>query len=95
MSNPYNLEEEQLKDVYEWVDSFTLSKAKRNIARDFSDGVLVAEILKHYFPELIDLHSYLAYNNINKKMLNWGLLNKKVFKKVKITRSGFSIPKTI
>ena len=83
----YNLEEEELKDVYEWVDSFTLSKAKRNIARDFSDGVLVSEILQHYFPELINLHSYIAYSNNEKKLDNWSLLNKRVFKKIGFVHS--------
>ena len=83
----YSLEEDELKDVYEWVDSFTLSKAKRNIARDFSDGVLVSEILKHYFPELVNLHSYIAYNNNDMKIDNWKLLNKCVFKKIGFVHS--------
>ena len=78
----YNLEEEQLKDVYEWVDSFTLSKTKRNIARDFSDGVLVSEILKQYFPDLVNLHSYTSCNNAGKKAQNWHHLKKKIFNKV-------------
>ena len=83
----YGLEEDELKDVYEWVDSFTLSKAKRNIARDFSDGVLVSEILKHYFPELVSLHSYIAYNNNDMKVDNWKLLNKRVFTKIGFVHS--------
>ena len=78
----YNLDEEQLKDVYEWVDSFTLSKTKRNIARDFSDGVLVSEILKQYFPDLVNLHSYTSCNNSSKKGKNWYHLKKKIFLKV-------------
>ena len=85
----YSLEEDQLKDVYEWVDSFTLSKTKRNIARDFSDGVLVSEILKQYFPDLVDLHSYNSCNNTSKKAQNWHHLKKKIFLKVK----NLSIPK--
>jgi hypothetical protein len=34
------LAEEDLKEVYNWVDEIPLSRPKRNIARDFSDGVL-------------------------------------------------------
>jgi hypothetical protein len=83
----YSLEEEQLKDVYEWVDSFTLSKTKRNIARDFSDGVLVAEILKQYFPEQVDLHSYTSCNSSTKKAKNWHHLKKKIFLKVRVVYS--------
>lgn len=35
--------EDELQDLYMWVDDIPLSRPKRNIARDFSDGVLVAE----------------------------------------------------
>ena len=37
--------------LYAWVDEIPLSRPKRNIARDFSDGVLTAEIVAHYFPK--------------------------------------------
>ena len=36
--------------IYEWVNSFNLSKAKKNISRDFSDGLLLAEMLKWDVP---------------------------------------------
>lgn len=39
------LSEEELNDVYSWVDSIPLSRPKKNISRDFSDGVLMAEII--------------------------------------------------
>jgi hypothetical protein len=52
------LNEDQLQEVYHWVDDVPLSRAKRNIARDFSDGVLVAEVVKHFLPKEIDLHNY-------------------------------------
>ena len=32
------LDEEQLQDLYAWLDEIPLSRAKRNVARDFSDG---------------------------------------------------------
>ena len=44
--------------IYEWVDSFNLSKAKKNISRDFSDGLLLAEMLKKYVPQLVDLNNF-------------------------------------
>jgi hypothetical protein len=31
-------EDNELMYVYEWVDSVPLSRPKKNIARDFSDG---------------------------------------------------------
>eukprot|EP00854_Cymbomonas_tetramitiformis_P011717 gene11717-13835_t len=70
--------EDQLQQLYTWVDEIPLSRPKRNIARDFSDGVLVAEITSHYFPKYIELHNYSGANGISQKMYNWGTLNQKV-----------------
>ena len=50
--------EEELQIIYNWVDSIQLSRPKRNISRDFSDGCLCAEVVKHYIPKLVDLHNY-------------------------------------
>ena len=52
------LNEEELEEVYQWVDTFELSRAKKSINRDFSDGVLVAEILNFYHPQFVELHNY-------------------------------------
>lgn len=32
------LDDQQLQELYAWVDEITLSRPKRNITRDFSDG---------------------------------------------------------
>ena len=56
MVNDDNLNDIML--IYEWVDSFNLSKAKKNISRDFSDGLLLAEMLKKYVPQLVDLNNF-------------------------------------
>jgi hypothetical protein len=37
-------------EIYSWVDLFTLSRTKHHISRDFSDGVLAAEILSQALP---------------------------------------------
>ena len=50
--------EEELSELYAWVDTIPLSKPKKSIARDFADGVCVAEIIHHYFPRLVQLHNY-------------------------------------
>ena len=50
--------EEDLQSIYNWVDEIPLSRPKRSIARDFSDGVLVAEIIKHFIPKIVDMHNY-------------------------------------
>lgn len=65
-----------------------MSRPKRNIARDFSDAVLVAEVVKHYIPKLVDLHNYSAAHSVAQKIYNWNTINLKVFKKF-----GFQISK--
>ena len=76
------LNEEEIREIYEWVDEFDLSRIKRNIARDFSDAVLVAEILKEYYPQLVWMHCYTGVNSQSEKKDNWLLLKQKVMNKI-------------
>mmetsp|Transcript_6803 Transcript_6803/g.11966 ORF Transcript_6803/g.11966 Transcript_6803/m.11966 type:complete len:258 (+) Transcript_6803:102-875(+) len=78
--------DEELQKLYNWVDDIPLSKPKRNIARDFADGVLYAEVVNHFFPKLVELHNYSSANSHTQKMYNWTTLNTKVLKKL-----GFQI----
>ncbi|KAJ7326605.1 hypothetical protein JRQ81_016364 [Phrynocephalus forsythii] len=84
------LDEETLNDLYSWVDAIPLSRPKRNIARDFSDGVLVAEVVKFYFPKMVEMHSYAPANSTQQKLSNWGHLNRKVLSKL-----NFSVPEDV
>jgi hypothetical protein len=72
------LSDAQLQEIYTWVDGVPLSRAKRNITRDFSDGVLLAEVLHHYFPKDVDIKNYSAANSVRQKLYNWQTLNNKV-----------------
>lgn len=81
------LSDEALADLYQWVDQIPLSRAKKNITRDFSDGVQVAEIVKHFFPKLVDLYNYPSRSNFKQKKDNWDLLNRRVFKKLRFELS--------
>lgn len=83
--------------IYEWVDSMPLSRSKKNITRDFSDGVLMAEIMKNSLPGLVELHNYSTAHSSPQKLYNWNTLNRilnycysieKVFKKI-----GFQLSK--
>lgn len=74
--------------VYNWVDEIPLSRPKRNISRDFADGVLMAEIVYHYYPKFVEIHNYSQANSVAKKTYNWNTLNQKVFKKL-----GFQVSK--
>ena len=95
--NEGSQEEENMEDnddnklmyIYEWVDSIPLSRQKKNISRDFNDGVLLAEMIKYHYPRLVDLHNYPNASSTKAKLVNWETLNKKVLKKlgVKITKN--------
>ncbi len=63
--------------IYEWVDSVPLSRPKKNIARDFSDGVMLAEIIKHSIPNIVELHNYSTAHSTTQKLYNWNTLNRK------------------
>ncbi|KAI8811727.1 hypothetical protein BJ742DRAFT_706288 [Cladochytrium replicatum] len=76
-----------VQGLYAWIDSIPLSRPKRSIARDFSDGVAAAEVVRHYLPKLVDLHNYSSANSVGQKLYNWNTLNQKVFKKLGYTLS--------
>lgn len=40
-----------------------MTRPKKNIARDFSDGVLLAEIVNYFLPKYIDVLFYNTKNN--------------------------------
>lgn len=66
------------------VDGIPFTRTKKNINRDFSDGVMMAELIFHYRPKTVELHSYPAASSAVKKINNWNTLNTKVLKKLGI-----------
>jgi hypothetical protein len=72
------LNEEELNSIYNWVDEIPLSRPKKNITRDFSDGVLLAEIVHHNFPKIIEIHNYSLAHSVVQKLYNWNTLNRKI-----------------
>ena len=81
-----SLTEEELEEVFTWVDGVPLTRPKKNINRDFSDCSLLAEIIKFYLPHshksIIQVHNYIQTGNKDKKLENWRMLNKKVLSKL-------------
>jgi hypothetical protein len=77
------LSESQLHAIQVWIDSVPLSRQKKNISRDFSDGVLLAEVIHAYIPSLVDLNNYRSTGSIERKIINYEMLNDKVFKKMR------------
>ena len=82
MEQQGDLTEEQLRALYAWIDAIPLSRPKRNIARDFSDGVLIAEVIHAYFPQLVELHNFTPANSVKQKIYNFETLNQRVLKKL-------------
>ena len=70
------LTEEELNQIYNWVDEISLTRPKKNIARDFADGVLTAEIVAHYIPKIVEVHNYVPAHSTNQKLYNWNTLNR-------------------
>lgn len=83
--------EEEIVKVYEIVDAIPLSRPKKNINRDFADGVLVAEFIKYFVPGIVELHNYPSSNNQKAKRENWNTLNRKVFRKLNFQLSSQDI----
>ncbi|XP_053973857.1 sperm flagellar protein 1-like [Hylaeus volcanicus] len=75
---------DNLEEIYIWIEQMTFSRPKKNLARDFSDGVFMAELLKRYYPRHVDIHNYIPGNSTAKKIVNWCTLNRKVLSKLDI-----------
>ncbi|CAF4838810.1 unnamed protein product [Pieris macdunnoughi] len=73
-----------LEAVLAWVDTFKLSRPTKKINRDFSDAVLLAEILGVHYPKLVEMHNYPPRNSHSLKLNNWMTLNRKVLKKLRL-----------
>jgi len=80
------IDDNEFYEIYKWVDSYNLSKTRKNINRDFSDGTCYAEIIKKNIPSIIQINNYIPTENHKQKIENWNLLNKKVLNKL-----GFKI----
>ncbi|KAF7282916.1 sperm flagellar protein 1-like [Rhynchophorus ferrugineus] len=79
--------DQNLDELYRWIDDHQITRQKRHLSRDFSDAVPLAEILKKHYPKMVDLHNYSPRNAIAQKVLNWDIINKKVLNKLKINLS--------
>ena len=84
------LNDDMLEDLYEWIDRIPLSRPKKRIERDFSDGFCIGEIVRHFLPQLVEMHNLTPAHNLQQKMANWGILNSKVF-----NRFGLNVPVNI
>ncbi|KAI8920087.1 hypothetical protein DFJ77DRAFT_451058 [Powellomyces hirtus] len=80
--SPSALEAVDHDELYAWIDEVPLSRPKKNIQRDFSDGVATAEVISHFIPKMVDLHNYPPANGTAQKVYNWKTLDQKVLRKL-------------
>ena len=78
----HELDDTSLQELYSWIDKIPLTRPKKNISRDFSDGVLAAEVVSHFIPRLVELHNYTPASSTTQKITNWQTLNRKVLVKI-------------
>jgi hypothetical protein len=75
-------------DILAWLDTIPLSRPVRNLDSDFSDGILIAEIIAYFFPEYVDLESFHPARNMSQRTKNWRLLNSEVLPKLSLHAPG-------
>ncbi|XP_070100588.1 sperm flagellar protein 1-like isoform X3 [Equus przewalskii] len=56
---------------------------------------MLAEIVKHFYPRLVDLHNYIPTCNTDQKLSNWSVLSRKVFHKLRLCISEVDIQKVV
>lgn len=65
--------------------------SSRNISRDFSDATMMAEVIGHHFPKIVELHNYPPTNSLKSKLANWTTLNSTIsFIQIRCSRSWVS-----
>lgn len=80
-----------LINLYDWLENIPFSRPKKNFARDFSDALLAAELVKHFFPSMVQVHNYPTTNKVEQKKINWSVLNLKVLRKLDFPISDATI----
>jgi hypothetical protein len=89
------MDKEETENLIKWLNSIPLSRRTRNIARDFSDGVMMAELLKYYYPRYVDLHNYSPAFKSSSKYENWSTLNRKVLSNLNLQISDNMIKEIV
>jgi len=75
-------------DILAWLDTIPLSRPVHNLEKDFSDGILIAEIIAYFFPEYVDLDKFHIARNMTERTKNWRLLNSDVLPKISLHAPG-------
>jgi len=79
------------EEIHAWVLSLNLSKEVNNFPRDFSDGVLLAEIIARFLPRYISLNTFTRVYSLALKKYNWETLQKCVLRHLHIRLSAHQV----
>ncbi|XP_056650733.1 sperm flagellar protein 1-like isoform X3 [Monodelphis domestica] len=58
-------------------------------------SVMIAEIVKHFQPKLVEMHNYIPTSNTEQKLSNWSTLNRQVFPKLRFYVSEEDIRRVV
>jgi hypothetical protein len=75
-------------DILAWLDTIPLSRPILNFDKDFSDGILVAEIISFFFPEYVDLDMFYTARNMSQRTTNWRILKSDLLPKLGLHAPG-------
>ena len=75
-------------DLLAWLETIPLSRPVQALESDFSDGILIAEIVAYFFPEYVDLEIFQPARNMSQRTKNWRLLNAEVLPKISLHAPG-------
>jgi hypothetical protein len=75
-------------DILAWLDTIPLSRPVHNLESDFSDGILIAEIIDYFFPEYVELEMFRVARNMSQRTKNWRLLNSDILPKISLHAPG-------
>ncbi|CAL8072237.1 unnamed protein product [Orchesella dallaii] len=78
------ISDSDLVSIYRWLDTMEFSRPKKTaVHRDFADGVMMAELVAHYIPKIVNTRNYVSASNTKTKISNWTHINEKVFKRLR------------
>ena len=67
--------DEQIQEIYSYVDQVPMNRAKKNLNRDFADCSMMAEVIHYYllpsYRGFIEVHNYFRTSAVNEKRDNW------------------------
>lgn len=89
-SHIYYYHSEIHDQLLEWLASIPLSRPVYDIGEDFADGILAADLIYHFFPQLVDLNKVHVPRNMAQRTANWHYLTTEVLSKL-----GLFVPNMI